>query len=89
MTAADGSFCQKTSTSLINTVGFQPNGMGVLRSDKINTIDSSGSIRKIETFSQVNGKEGSISGRTPELGVRCLDFNIQTFAGPEPAGWHS
>jgi len=28
------------------------------------TIDSSGSIRKIETFSQVNGNDGSISGRT-------------------------
>jgi hypothetical protein len=28
------------------------------------TTDSSGSIRKIETFSQVNGNDGSISGRT-------------------------
>jgi hypothetical protein len=28
------------------------------------TIDSSGSIRKIETFSQVNGNDGSISERT-------------------------
>jgi hypothetical protein len=54
------------------------------------SILSSDSIRKIEIFSQVSGKAGSISGRTPEVGVQDLDIQVEGFVDPEPArGWHT
>jgi hypothetical protein len=54
------------------------------------SILSSDSILKIETFSQVNGKAGSISGRTPGVGVQDLDIQVEGFVDPEPArGWHT
>ena len=57
-TAADPA--GRTSERIIS-----PGDQLVGKTGTIDTFDSYALIRKIETYSQVSGKDGSISGKTP------------------------